>query len=624
MSFLYRLFQRSQPAAPRRRRSSGTGWAPESLERRLAFDVDLAVAIQDGVATYQPGTESVYTVIITNNGEDAAAGTRIVAPLPTGVASANWTAQYSPGATGPASGSDADGDAVFAAINLPAGESAIFTVNALIAEAAVADVTFEVEARAGLGVADADLANNTAADTNTRYQPVVVVGSNIGYRSTPTITVIDPISGQEVNQFLAFEPGFRGGVSTAVADVDEDGSVEIIAASGPGKGEVRVFELDGTELPEYRLRPFGDSYFAGLSVAFGDYDGDGSGDLAVGKSRGADVAVFGLAAGGTGWAAEPFQTFQPYGGSHINGVTLAAADIGVVAGGVIQDSTVADGQHELVVGTGAGVSRSVQVMSLAGSPTVLRQIAPKAAYGLTGVVVAAARFDSDAIDDIFVSGGRGSSAVTDVFSGLLPAGGNVLQQFSAPADSAGTNARSFASGIDLDGDGQVDQVYSLSGAGSSRGAAVFDRAGSQTNTLEILRGPLHLARSVTPAPVADQTLVTTASGLQYRDLVVGSGAVAAAGQSVTVEYVGSRQNGEVFDSSRTRGTPFSFTLGVGQVIAGWDEGVAGMRVGGRRQLIIPANLAYGDNPPGSVIQPGDTLVFDVELLSAGRPPLTPN
>ena len=624
MSFLYRLFQRSQPAAPRRRRSSGTGWAPESLERRLAFDVDLAVAIQDGVATYQPGTESVYTVIITNNGEDAAAGTRIVAPLPTGVASANWTAQYSPGATGPASGSDADGDAVFAAINLPAGESAIFTVNALIAEAAVADVTFEVEARAGLGVADADLANNTAADTNTRYQPVVVVGSNIGYRSTPTITVIDPISGQEVNQFLAFEPGFRGGVSTAVTDVDEDGSVEIIAASGPGKGEVRVFELDGTELPEYRLRPFGDSYFAGLSVAFGDYDGDGSGDLAVGKSRGADVAVFGLAAGGTGWAAEPFQTFQPYGGSHINGVTLAAADIGVVAGGVIQDSTVADGQHELVVGTGAGVSRSVQVMSLAGSPTVLRQIAPKAAYGLTGVVVAAARFDSDAIDDIFVSGGRGSSAVTDVFSGLLPAGGNVLQQFSAPADSAGTNARSFASGIDLDGDGQVDQVYSLSGAGSSRGAAVFDRAGSQTNTLEILRGPLHLARSVTPAPVADQTLVTTASGLQYRDLVVGSGAVAAAGQSVTVEYVGSRQNGEVFDSSRTRGTPFSFTLGVGQVIAGWDEGVAGMRVGGRRQLIIPANLAYGDNPPGSVIQPGDTLVFDVELLSAGRPPLTPN
>ena len=626
MSLLHRLF--GHTARPRRVRPRNRVWAiPESLERRLAFDADLAVAIQDGVATYQPGAESVYTVIITNNGADDAAGTRVVAPLPTGVASASWTAQYSPGASGPASGSDTTGDAVFATINLPAGESAIFTVTAVVEEAAVGDVTFEdvtfeIEAREGLGVTDANRDNNTAADTNT--WPVLVVGSGIGYRSTPTVTVIDPVSGQEVNQFLAFEPRFRGGVSTALADVDEDGSVEIIAASGPGKGEVRVFELDGTELSNFRLRPFGDNYLSGLSLAFGDFDGDGSGDLAVGKSRGADVAVFGLAAGGTGWAAQPTQTFQPYGGSHINGVVLAAADIGVVAGGVIQDATVADGQHELVVGTGAGASRSVQVMSLAGGPTVLGQIAPRAAYGLTGVVVAAARFDSDAIDDIFVSGGRGSSAVTDVFSGLLPAGGNVLQRFSATADSAGTNARSYASGIDLDGDGRIDQVYSLSGAGSSRGAAVFDRAGSQTNTLEILRGPLHLARSVTPAPVVDQTLITTASGLQYRDLVVGSGAVATAGQSVTVEYVGSRQNGEVFDSSRGRGSPFNFTLGIGQVIAGWDEGVAGMRVGGRRQLTIPAELAYGDNPsPGGIIQPGDTLVFDVELLSA-RGSLIPN
>jgi FKBP-type peptidyl-prolyl cis-trans isomerase len=67
--------------------------------------------------------------------------------------------------------------------------------------------------------------------------------------------------------------------------------------------------------------------------------------------------------------------------------------------------------------------------------------------------------------------------------------------------------------------------------------------------------------------------------------------------------------------SRPRGAPFQFTLGAGQVIAGWDEGLAGMREGSRRTLYIPANLAYGDNPPGSVIQPGDTLVFDVELLS---------
>jgi peptidylprolyl isomerase len=94
---------------------------------------------------------------------------------------------------------------------------------------------------------------------------------------------------------------------------------------------------------------------------------------------------------------------------------------------------------------------------------------------------------------------------------------------------------------------------------------------------------------------------------------------------VTVEYVGSRQNGEVFDSSRGSGSPFNFTLGIGQVIAGWDEGVAGMRVGGRRQLIIPSNLAYGDNPVGG--RPAGLLVFDVELISNGtivRPPLGAN
>jgi peptidylprolyl isomerase len=119
--------------------------------------------------------------------------------------------------------------------------------------------------------------------------------------------------------------------------------------------------------------------------------------------------------------------------------------------------------------------------------------------------------------------------------------------------------------------------------------------------------------------------VTTASGLQYRDRVVGTGAVAEAGQSVSVHYVGSLPNGEVFDSSRPRGTPFTFTLGVGQVIAGWDEGVAGMRVGGQRTLVIPSNLAYGDNPAGG--RPAGVLVFDVELISNGtivRPPLGAN
>lgn len=109
-------------------------------------------------------------------------------------------------------------------------------------------------------------------------------------------------------------------------------------------------------------------------------------------------------------------------------------------------------------------------------------------------------------------------------------------------------------------------------------------------------------------------VVTTKSGLQYEDIKVGTGASPKAGDMVKVHYVGTLENGHKFDSSRDRGTPFRFRIGVGQVIKGWDEGVATMKVGGQRKLIIPGNLAYGPNGIPGVIPPNATLIFDVELL----------
>ena len=108
--------------------------------------------------------------------------------------------------------------------------------------------------------------------------------------------------------------------------------------------------------------------------------------------------------------------------------------------------------------------------------------------------------------------------------------------------------------------------------------------------------------------------VTTSSGLQYIDLIVGTGATAQAGQTVTVHYTGWLENGKKFDSSVDRGQPFSFPLGAGRVIKGWDEGVQGMKVGGKRKLIIPSNLGYGARGAGGVIPPNATLIFEVELL----------
>ncbi len=122
-----------------------------------------------------------------------------------------------------------------------------------------------------------------------------------------------------------------------------------------------------------------------------------------------------------------------------------------------------------------------------------------------------------------------------------------------------------------------------------------------------------------PAPtkvnqMPDDKVVTTESGLKYTEIKEGTGATPQKGQTVTVHYTGTLEDGTKFDSSRDRGQPFSFKLGVGQVIKGWDEGLSTMKVGDRRKLIIPPELGYGARGAGGVIPPNATLIFDVELL----------
>jgi len=123
-----------------------------------------------------------------------------------------------------------------------------------------------------------------------------------------------------------------------------------------------------------------------------------------------------------------------------------------------------------------------------------------------------------------------------------------------------------------------------------------------------------------PSNESETKMITDPSGLQYQDLTVGEGSPATPGHMVSVHYTGWLQNadgsaGKKFDSSVDRGEPFSFPLGAGRVIQGWDLGVNGMKVGGKRKLVIPAALGYGARGAGGVIPPNATLIFDVELLA---------
>lgn len=113
----------------------------------------------------------------------------------------------------------------------------------------------------------------------------------------------------------------------------------------------------------------------------------------------------------------------------------------------------------------------------------------------------------------------------------------------------------------------------------------------------------------------DEKAIQTASGLEYVEIAEGAGARPKQGDTVSVHYTGWLKSGQKFDSSVDRGEPFAFPVGKGRVIKGWDEGVGTMKVGGKRKLIIPAHLGYGERGAGGVIPPGATLIFEVELLA---------
>jgi peptidyl-prolyl cis-trans isomerase A (cyclophilin A) len=360
------------------------------------------------------------------------------------------------------------------------------------------------------GVNSAGTGDASGASAAVTPRSLFVVGAEIGVGSAPVARLVDAAGGAVVAEVVAFEPAFRGGVRVAMGDLDDDGIAEVAVASGPGRrGEVRFYrqQLSGdrivlAEIVAARTLPFGSRYTHGVEIGIGDVDGDGREDLVAAMSRGAGtVHVFRSLGGADPIANAPFRAFTPFGSRFTGGATVAVADVGSFTAGRLTSATAGDGRVEIFVGSGPGMRPTVLVYDVSATPRIVSRFAPFAA-GLGGVSVAAGRYDTDAIDDLVVSAGRGGGSAVKVFNGRIdqsaPA---VLASSAAFASLARPQAAVFTAPVDADGDGRIDRFFGAQGdAGGSVGVLHVGLDGRRIGGLGGLRGPLRIAAPrVTPA-----------------------------------------------------------------------------------------------------------------------------
>jgi hypothetical protein len=424
------------------------------------------------------------------------------------------------------------------------------------------------------------------------------------------VRIVNPETGALIRSFAAFEPGFKGGVQAVMADVDGNGDLEVAVASGRGRvGEIRVFTTAGTELTQYRTLPFGHGWKGGVNLAVGDVDGDDRADIVAAMASGAgEVRVFRSVDAADPIQDVPYRTIRPFASTFGGGASVTLADMGTFSNGTVIDAGKQDGKAELIIGNGASIAPLVRVYDLSSTtPTVIDTIRPFTSSDRGGVAVAAARVNLDSIPDIIVSEGRSSRPTTEVYDGrVAPAANARITSYQAFAALGRSVASAFTSAVDLDGDGRVDSFYASQGYGGASGLKLVSTAGVVGSGLGSFAGPAQIAA---PRAETNPAIVTTASGLLYRDIVKGAGAAPAGPTStVRVKYEGRLLDGTLFDSNP------SILFQLNGVIQGWTEGVGSMAVGGRRQLIIPANLAYGAAGSPPKVPPNAMLVFDVELL----------
>jgi hypothetical protein len=262
----------------------------------------------------------------------------------------------------------------------------------------------------------------------------------------------------------------------ALGDVNNDGSEEIIVASGAGRpGEIRVYTKGGTELPAYRTQPFGPRYTGGVEIGAGDIDGNGTTDFVAVASIGpGTTAVFRVTPGAADPVENvPFKTFVAFGSKVKAGGTVAVADL---------DN---NGRAEIIRGSGIGSAPRVNVYDVTGTPRLVDSFVPFAMLKkyTGGASVSTTWFNGDATPDIVVAGGQGSGSAIEVYDGTINARVSNARldtaRLAAFADLASRNTAVFAAAVDLDGDGVADQFLTTQGeGGGNRGIRAVGRTGS--------------------------------------------------------------------------------------------------------------------------------------------------